>query len=60
MDRLTPDQRSKQGALWNSVPCKTRNWELQVQFKVTGTTKVNSKLVQFSKIMLISNHFLIF
>ncbi|XP_023342945.1 vesicular integral-membrane protein VIP36 [Eurytemora carolleeae] len=37
--RLTPDQRSKQGALWNSVPCKTRNWELQVQFKVTGTTK---------------------
>ena len=42
MDRLTPDQRSKQGALWNSVPCKTRNWELQVQFKVTGTTKVNS------------------
>ena len=38
-DRLTPDQRSKQGAIWNKVPCKVRNWEIQVQFKVTGTTK---------------------
>lgn len=37
--RLTPDQRSKQGALWNKVPCRVRNWEVQVQFKVTGTTK---------------------
>jgi len=37
--RLTPDQRSKQGALWNKVPCRTRNWEMQVQFKVSGTTK---------------------
>jgi len=37
--RLTPDQRSKQGALWNKIPCRTRNWEMQVQFKVSGTTK---------------------
>jgi len=37
--RLTPDQRSKQGALWNKIPCKVRNWEVQVSFKVTGTTK---------------------
>jgi len=37
--RLTPDQRSKQGALWNKLPCKVRNWEVQLQFKVTGTTK---------------------
>eukprot|EP00088_Acartia_fossae_P068691 TRINITY_DN8763_c0_g1_i1.p1 TRINITY_DN8763_c0_g1~~TRINITY_DN8763_c0_g1_i1.p1 ORF type:complete len:328 (+),score=38.70 TRINITY_DN8763_c0_g1_i1:53-1036(+) len=37
--RLTPDQRSKRGSIWNKVPCRTRNWELQVQFKVTGTTK---------------------
>jgi len=37
--RLTPDQRSKQGAIWNKLPCKVRNWEVQLQFKVTGTTK---------------------
>ena len=37
--RLTPDQRSKQGALWNKIPCRVRNWEVQVNFKVTGTTK---------------------
>jgi len=37
--RLTPDQRSKQGALWNKLPCRVRNWEVQIQFKVTGTTK---------------------
>jgi len=37
--RITPDQRSKQGALWNKVPMKVRNWEVQVNFKVTGTTK---------------------
>lgn len=37
--RLTPDQRSKQGALWNKIPCKVRNWEIQINFKVTGTTK---------------------
>ena len=33
--RLTPDQRSKQGALWNKVPCRVRNWEVQINFKVT-------------------------
>eukprot|EP00092_Neocalanus_flemingeri_P006872 GFUD01007418.1.p1 GENE.GFUD01007418.1~~GFUD01007418.1.p1 ORF type:complete len:328 (+),score=47.14 GFUD01007418.1:51-1034(+) len=37
--RLTPDQRSKQGALWNKIPCRVRNWEVQVNFKVTGTTQ---------------------
>ncbi|CAK9807552.1 Vesicular integral-membrane protein VIP36 [Anthophora quadrimaculata] len=34
--RLTPDLQSKQGAIWNSVPCHVRNWELQVHFKVHG------------------------
>lgn len=34
--RLTPDMQSKQGALWNSIPCHVRNWELQVHFKVHG------------------------
>ncbi|OQV15871.1 Vesicular integral-membrane protein VIP36 [Hypsibius exemplaris] len=35
--RLTPDQQSKQGAIWNSVPCYTTKWEFQVQFSVHGT-----------------------
>lgn len=34
--RLTPDLQSKQGAIWNSIPCYVRNWELQVHFKVHG------------------------
>ncbi|XP_030023866.1 vesicular integral-membrane protein VIP36 [Manduca sexta] len=37
--RLTPDLQSKSGAIWNTVPCHTRNWELQVQFKVHGRGK---------------------
>ncbi|KAL7306084.1 hypothetical protein TKK_0001538 [Trichogramma kaykai] len=34
--RLTPDIQSQQGALWNTVPCNARNWEMQVHFKVSG------------------------
>ncbi|KZC15011.1 PREDICTED: vesicular integral-membrane protein VIP36 [Dufourea novaeangliae] len=34
--RITPDLQSKQGAIWNSVMCYVRNWELQVHFKVHG------------------------
>ncbi|ESO06378.1 hypothetical protein HELRODRAFT_184928 [Helobdella robusta] len=34
--RLTPDQQSRKGAVWNSVPCRTINWELHVHFKVHG------------------------
>ncbi|XP_063629761.1 vesicular integral-membrane protein VIP36 [Cydia splendana] len=37
--RLTPDLQSKSGAIWNTQPCYTRNWELQVQFKVHGRGK---------------------
>ncbi|XP_068625716.1 vesicular integral-membrane protein VIP36 [Battus philenor] len=37
--RLTPDLQSKSGAIWNTSPCNTRNWELQVQFKVHGRGK---------------------
>ena len=52
--RLTPDERSRQGAIWNKVrspgstscskmcvqvPCRVRNWEVQLSFKVTGSTK---------------------
>ncbi|GAB6025830.1 hypothetical protein CHUAL_011813 [Chamberlinius hualienensis] len=39
--RLTPDQPSRSGSLWNTVPCRVRNWELQVQFKVHGNGKDN-------------------
>ncbi|WAR21967.1 LMAN2-like protein [Mya arenaria] len=37
--RLTPDRQSTQGAIWNSVPCRVKNWELHVQFKVHGSGK---------------------
>ncbi|XP_052284036.1 vesicular integral-membrane protein VIP36-like [Dreissena polymorpha] len=37
--RLTPDRQSSQGAIWNSVPCMIKNWELHVQFKVHGQGK---------------------
>ncbi|KAG8574661.1 hypothetical protein GDO81_009264 [Engystomops pustulosus] len=39
--RLTPDQQSKQGAVWNRMPCYLRDWELQVHFKVHGQGKKN-------------------
>ncbi|XP_055384540.1 vesicular integral-membrane protein VIP36 [Condylostylus longicornis] len=34
--RLTPDLQSKSGAIWNTSPCMSRNWEIQVTFKVHG------------------------
>lgn len=37
--RLTPDHQSRQGAIWNTQPCRTRNWELHVQFSVHGSGK---------------------
>ena len=37
--RLTADEKSRQGAIWNKVPCRTRNWEVQLSFKVSGTTR---------------------
>lgn len=37
--RLTADEQSQSGAIWNNVPCKVRNWELQVQFKIYGKGK---------------------
>ena len=35
--RLTPDRQSMRGAIWNTVPCRVRSWELHVHFKVHGT-----------------------
>jgi len=37
--RLTPDKQSMSGSLWNSVPIQSRNWDLQVHFKVHGKGK---------------------
>uniref|UniRef100_T1ISH8 L-type lectin-like domain-containing protein n=1 Tax=Strigamia maritima TaxID=126957 RepID=T1ISH8_STRMM len=37
--RLTHDVQSKLGAVWNAVPCRVRNWEMQIQFKVHGGGK---------------------
>jgi len=34
--RLTPDARSAQGGIWNKSPCFSRNWEMEVHFKVHG------------------------
>ncbi|XP_030758886.1 vesicular integral-membrane protein VIP36 [Sitophilus oryzae] len=34
--RLTEDKQSQRGSIWNAVPLKSKNWELQVQFKVHG------------------------
>ncbi|KAG9330902.1 hypothetical protein JZ751_007326 [Albula glossodonta] len=39
--RLTPDERSKQGSIWNTVPCFLKDWEMHVQFKVHGSGKKN-------------------
>ncbi|XP_032885891.1 vesicular integral-membrane protein VIP36 [Amblyraja radiata] len=39
--RLTPDDRSKSGSIWNRVPCHLMDWELHVQFKVHGAGKKN-------------------
>ncbi|XP_068277718.1 VIP36-like protein isoform X2 [Nyctibius grandis] len=39
--RLTPDVQSKQGAVWNRVPCYLRDWEMQVHFKIHGQGKKN-------------------
>ncbi|KAM9685788.1 VIP36-like protein [Trichechus inunguis] len=39
--QLTPGMQSKQGGLWNWVPCFLRDWELQVHFKIHGQGKKN-------------------
>ncbi|GMT06902.1 hypothetical protein PENTCL1PPCAC_29076 [Pristionchus entomophagus] len=36
--RLTPDEQSRQGAIWNRQPVHSRDWELSVSFKVSGAT----------------------
>lgn len=37
--RLTPDIQSRSGCLWNSQPVMSQNWEVNVNFKVSGKGK---------------------
>ncbi|XP_028140500.1 vesicular integral-membrane protein VIP36 [Diabrotica virgifera virgifera] len=37
--RLVDDSQSKWGAIWNTVPVTSRNWDIQVHFKVHGKGK---------------------
>ncbi|CAB1324999.1 unnamed protein product, partial [Coregonus sp. 'balchen'] len=37
--RLTPDERSKQGSIWNTVPVYLKDWEMHVQYKIHGSGK---------------------
>ncbi|KAI1234215.1 hypothetical protein IHE44_0003932 [Lamprotornis superbus] len=39
--RLTPDERSRRGSIWNRVPCFLKDWELHVHFKIHGAGKKN-------------------
>ncbi|KAG8578541.1 hypothetical protein GDO81_010526 [Engystomops pustulosus] len=39
--RLTPDERSKEGSIWNSMPCYLKDWELHVHFRIHGAGKKN-------------------
>jgi len=37
--RLTPDRQNKRGNLWNKKECTMENWELTLEFSVTGQGK---------------------
>ncbi|XP_023029006.2 vesicular integral-membrane protein VIP36 [Leptinotarsa decemlineata] len=37
--RLVDDTQSKRGAIWNTLPVSSKNWDLQVHFKVHGKGK---------------------
>ncbi|KAM4035745.1 vesicular integral-membrane protein VIP36 [Anomaloglossus baeobatrachus] len=39
--RLTPDERSKEGSIWNSMPCFLKDWELHIHFRIHGAGKKN-------------------
>uniref|UniRef100_A0A7E4UQN5 L-type lectin-like domain-containing protein n=1 Tax=Panagrellus redivivus TaxID=6233 RepID=A0A7E4UQN5_PANRE len=36
--RLTADVQSRKGAVWNTLPVQSRDWELLVSFRVHGST----------------------
>ncbi len=37
--RLTADTQSQKGSIWNIVPVHFTDWEMQVQFKISGHGK---------------------
>lgn len=37
--RLTPDIQSRSGAIWNTQPVMSQNWEANINFKVSGKGK---------------------
>jgi len=37
--RLTPDDKSRRGGLWNKVPVYARAWEMVVTFKIHGSSR---------------------
>ncbi|KAH9529946.1 Vesicular integral-membrane protein VIP36 [Dermatophagoides farinae] len=37
--RITPDQQSRHGGLWNKVPITFPYWEVHLEFKITGHGK---------------------
>lgn len=39
--RLTPDEKSKEGSIWNGIPCFLKDWELHVHFRIHGSGKKN-------------------
>ncbi|XP_053573010.1 vesicular integral-membrane protein VIP36 [Bombina bombina] len=39
--RLTSDERSREGSIWNRMPCFLMDWELHVQFQIHGGGKKN-------------------
>jgi len=37
--RLTADEQSRQGSLWNTIPLNLSNWEIHLEFKISGKGK---------------------
>jgi len=37
--RLTPDDKSRRGGLWNKVPVYARAWEIVITFKIHGSSR---------------------
>jgi len=37
--RLTSDDKSRSGGLWNKIPCYQRAWEIHITFKISGASR---------------------
>ena len=49
--RLTPPKQSRTGALWNTVPVTMSEWEITLEFQVTG----KQDMVSWGKTLAIRN-----